>query len=111
MSEANRYTNADGSLKARVGWEFDVFKEARLYRVVVQLGGGNKDFAEFPTFPEALIVALHTERSNLYAVHPSGHAFCIPPAEWETCLQIYNDATQPITGVRLKMPPKARGDI
>lgn len=99
----NIFSDANG-LITREEWETEVFKASCKYTVAVQLGGGNKDFADFATYPEALITALRTDRAVLYAVTETGRSLCIPKNEYEKYLNLYNQ----LTGQHLKMPSQPK---
>jgi hypothetical protein len=81
--------------------ELIIFKDARLFRVTLFANGvSNRETLDYPNYPLALFVALHTERSILHAVTPTGSSFCVPQNEYEKYLNVYNE----LTGQKLKMP-------
>lgn len=93
MTTENDFRDKFGNLLSYDEWEEHVFLSARAYSVIVPLGRGKIDSKWYATFPEAMIISLHTPRSLLYVSTPTGRAVCIPRKRFEHYLGVYNKAT------------------
>lgn len=98
--KGNKFTDDNRNLLKLKEWQVEVFKESIYYTVVVKAGVARFKTKYYNTYPEAMVIALHTERSLLYAVTEAGRQLLIPPGEYEQYLFLYNK----LTGQKLRMP-------
>jgi hypothetical protein len=96
----NNFADAQGLISYEQ-WEERVFLRAVMYSVVVPHGRGQITTKWYRTYPEAMVISMHTPRSLLYVKTASGRAVCIRRQDFGKYLKVYNRET----GQRLRMPP------
>jgi hypothetical protein len=99
VERADNFSSADGLIKYEE-WEERVFLASIKYSVNIPLGRGKVDTKWYRTYPEAMLIAMHTPRGILYATTQSGRSVCITRKDYEKYLGVYNKAT----GQNLQMP-------
>lgn len=103
MKGANDFIDADGRVITIEESERRIFDESVDYTVCVTHGQGKRTTKHYRTFPEALVVALNVERSQLRCVTATGREFMMPAKQYPTYLKRYNE----LTGQKLGMPAPA----
>lgn len=97
---SNKLTDKDRNLLSLEQVAIDQFKDSVHYTVVTKAGVARFHTKYYRTYPEAMVIALHTEVCCVYAVDRDNHSLLIPPEEYELYLNLYNE----LSGQRLRMP-------
>jgi len=90
---SDSFSSPDGLIKYEE-WEERVFRASIRYSTNVPLGRGRVETKWWPTYPEAMLIAMHTPRAILYCSTQSGRSVCIARKDYEKYLKLYNKLTR-----------------